>query len=565
MAEVAEKKPAAGFAVLEGLGGLTVIKQIGLMIGLAASIALGFGVVLWSQEPDFRPLYTDISHLEAGQVADLLQQEQIKFKVDTNNGMILVETDRIDDARMKLAAEGFPAGNAQGYELLDKDQAFGTSQFMEKTRYHRSLEGELAKTVSSMNRVRGARVHLAIPKRSVFISDARKPSASVFVELYPGQSLERMQVAAIVQLVASSIPELEEKSVTVVDQRGQLLSDSDTDSDLALAAKQFDYNKKLEEKYSERIATILEPVVGPDGFKVQVSADVDFNLTEQTSESFSPDLPAVRSEQTLSEVVGAGGAVAGIPGALSNQPPGAVTVPEANPAAAGAAQQTEASTNGNTRQQATRNFELDRTISHTRHQVGGVKRLTVAVVVDDKQVQVTGADNKTEFKRQPHTDAELERIRVLVRDAIGFNAARGDSVTVINQAFHQLQPDQVIDIPPTPLWEQAWFWDLVKRGGGFLLVIFLIFGVLRPILKRLAESGKDESLSALESQLGGALGLDGMQAGGVGGDVTLTGASNPLLPGPNASYDQHLDAVKSMVAEDPRRVAQVVKTWIANE
>src|SRR5690606_3065549 len=207
-------------------------------------------------------------------------------------------------------------------------------------------------------------------------------------------------------------------------------------------------------------------------------------------------------------------------------------------------------------------FELDRTISHTRHQVGSVKRLTVAVVLDDKPTLVTGADNKQELKRQPLSDAELERIRVLVRDAIGFTAARGDSVTVINQPFHQLQPAELAEIPPPPLWEQPWFWDLVKRGGGFLLVIFLIFGVLRPILKRLADAGKDESLAALESQLGGSLGMDGALAGGP--EVTLTGASNPLLPGPNASYEQHLDAVKSMVAEDPRRVAQVVKTWIAN-
>src|SRR3990167_1977820 len=563
MAEVAEKKPVAGFAALEGLGGLGVLKQIGLMVGVAASIALGFWVVLWTQEPDFRPLYTDISHLEASQVADLLQQEEIRFKVDTNSGMLLVESDRINDARMKLAQEGFPAGNAMGYELLDKEQAFGTSQFMEKTRYQRSIEGELAKTVSSMNRVRGARVHLALPKRSVFINDNRKPSASVFVELYPGQTLDRMQVVAIVQLVASSIPELDEKSVTVVDQRGQLLSDNETDGELALAAKQFDYGKKLEDKYRERIAGILEPVVGVEGFKVQVSADIDFNQTEQTSEYFNPDLPAVRSEQTMNEMVGAGGAVAGIPGALSNQPPGAVTVPE-TAGAPGAAQQAQAANNGNSRQQSTRNFELDRTISHTRHQVGGVKRLTVAVVLDDKQVQVVGADKKIEIKGNPLADAELERIRVLVRDAIGFSAARGDSVSVINQAFHTLQPETILDIPTTPMWEQPWFWDLVKRGSGFLLVIFLIFGVFRPILKRLAESGKEESLAALESQFGGTLGMDGMQTAG-GPDVTLTGTSNPLLPGPNASYDQHVDAVKTLVAEDPRRVAQVVKTWIANE
>lgn len=559
MAEATDQKSSSGFAILDGLGGLSVVKQIGLMIGLAASIALGFGVVLWSQEPDFTPLYTDISHLEAGQVADLLQRENIRFKVDTASGMLLVESNRIHDARMKLASEGFPTGAAVGYELLDKEQAFGTSQFMEKTRYHRSLEGELAKTISSMNRVRGARVHLAIPKRSVFISDSRRPSASVFVELYPGQSLERMQVAAIVQLVAASIPELQEKHVTVVDQRGQLLSEPDNNSELVMAAKQLDYTKQIEQRYIERISNILQSIVGPEGYRVQVSADVDFNQTEQTSEYFSPDLPAVRSEQTMSEVVGAEGAASGIPGALSNQPPGAVTAPET---AAAAAEQAQAA-NGNVRQQATRNFELDRTISHTRHQVGSVKRLTVAVVLDDKPTLVTGADNKQELKRQPLSDAELERIRVLVRDAIGFTAARGDSVTVINQPFHQLQPAELAEIPPPPLWEQPWFWDLVKRGGGFLLVIFLIFGVLRPILKRLADAGKDESLAALESQLGGSLGMDGALAGGP--EVTLTGASNPLLPGPNASYEQHLDAVKSMVAEDPRRVAQVVKTWIANE
>lgn len=561
--EEEKKKSSSGFAILDGMGGLGVVKQIGLMIGLAASIALGFGVILWSQEPDYAPLYTDISHLEAGQVADLLQAEKIKFKVDTNSGLLMVESSRIHDARMKLAAEGFPTGTNMGYELLDKEQAFGTSQFMEKTRYHRSLEGELAKTISSMNRVRGARVHLAIPKRSVFINDNRKPSASVFVELFPGQSLDRMQVAAIVQLVAASIPELEEKQVTVVDQRGELLSDTDHDSELALANKQLDYSKKIEERYISRIGGILRPIVGENGYRVQVSADIDFSQKEQTSESFNPDLPAMRSEQTLSEIVGGDGAPAGIPGALSNQPPGAVTVPETNPATTPGAQ-TQTVQTGNTRQQATRNYELDRTISHTRHQVGGVKRLTVAVVLDDKSVLVKGPDDKQEYQRQPIPDAELERIRVLVKDAIGFNAARGDSVSVINQSFRPPQPDDSLEIPPTPLWEQPWFWDLVKRGGGFLLVIFLIFGVLRPILKRLADSGKEESLAALESQMGGALGLEGGVAG-TGPDVTLTGATNPLLPGPDASYDQHLDAVKSMVAEDPRRVAQVVKSWIANE
>ena len=554
-------KDSGGYAVLEGLGGLTVVKQIGLMLGLAISISLGMWIVLMSQEPDFRPLYTDISHLEAGQVADLLQRENIRFKVDTASGMILVESDKSHQARMKLASEGFPSGNTLGYELLDKEQGLGTSQFMEKTRYYRSIEGELARTISSMNRVRNARVHLAIPKRSVFVNDSRKPSASVFVELYPNQSLERMQVASIVHLVASSIPELEDKHVTVVDQRGQLLSETDSDQDIALAAKQLDYAKTLEQKYMDRIEAILDPLVGREGFKVQVSADLDFSQTEQTSEFFSPDLPAVRSEQTLSEVVGADGGNAGVPGALSNQPPGAVTVPEQ----AGAGAEGEgAATAGNVRKQATRNFELDRTISHTRHQVGVVKRLTVAVVLDNLLMPPAEGSNTNEPQSVPLTEAELERIRILVKDAIGFSAARGDSVSVVNQPFRKYIPEDLTEIPPTPMWEQPWFWDLAKRGAGFLLVIFLIFGVLRPILKKLADSGREDSLVALESQLGEGL-LAGAGAGGGPSDVTLSGTSNPLLPGPDASYDQHLDAVKSMVADDPRRVAQVVKTWIANE
>lgn len=558
MAEENKEQAGSGFAVLDGLGSLSVLKQVALMVGLAISIAIGLGAALWYQEPDFRPLYTDATHLEAGQVSDLLQRENIKFKVDTTSGIILVESDKIHQARMRLAAEGFPSGNTLGYELLDKEQGFGTSQFMEKTRYYRSIEGELARTIASMNSVRGARVHLAIPKRSVFVNDRRKPSASVFLELYPNQSLDRMQVAAIVHLTASSIPELSDKEVTVVDQRGQLLSESDADSDIALAAKQLDYTKTMEQKYVDRISNIVEPLVGRDGYKVQVSADIDFSQTEQTSESFSPDLPAVRSEQTLSEVVGGGGGSAGIPGALSNQPPGAVTVPE-QPGEAGAAG--EATAMGNVRKQATRNFELDRTISHTRHQVGDIKRLTVAVVLDSRYVAKEGSQ---ELQAQAISDLELERIRTLVRDAIGFNAARGDSVTVINQPFHKYAPEAVEEIPPPPLWEQPFFWDLVKKGGGFFIVIFLIFGVFRPILKRLAETGRDETMAALESQLEGGL-LAGAAGGGEGADVTLTGASNPLLPGPDASYDQHLDAVKSMVAEDPRRVAQVVKTWISDE
>lgn len=229
-----DTNPGTGLAVLDGFGNLSIVRQIGLMVGLAASVAIGFGIILWSQEPDFRPLFTEVSHLDAMEISNILTQEGIQYKIDTSNGAVLVEASRIHDARLKLAAAGLPASPGVGYELLDQESKLGTSQFMERARYHRSIEGELAKTISNINTVRNARVHLAIPKRSVFVGDSRLPSASVFVDLYPGQTLEKYRVAAIVHMVASSIPELSSKRVTVIDQKGNLLSETDSTSDIAL-------------------------------------------------------------------------------------------------------------------------------------------------------------------------------------------------------------------------------------------------------------------------------------------------------------------------------------------
>lgn len=548
-------------SALDGLGELPWLRQVGLMVGLAASVAIGFGVVLWSKEPNFQPLYSDVTTLEASELSAMLQRENIEFKVDTGNGMVLVRADKIDEARLLLAREGFPTGNAMGYELLDKEQSFGTSQFMEKTRYFRSIEGELAKTISSLTPVRNARVHLAIPKRTVFINDKRKPSASVFLELYPTRSLEKDQVAAIVHLVASSVPEMSAKDVTVVDQRGRLLSESSESSEMAYAAKQLDYQRNVEQEYIARVQDLLEPLVGAENFKVQVTADIDFNVVEQTAELYNPDLPALRSEQTLSEKSSAAGPM-GIPGALSNQPPGAASVPEKATGGAGAGAATSTSeAPGNQRAQATRNYELDRTISHTRRQVGAIKRLSVAVVLDDKwQNPAPGAAPGTQPSRVSLTEAELERITMLVKDSVGFTASRGDSVSVINQPFH---PTQLEAIPELPIWQQPWFMELARQGAGFLVVIILIFGVLRPILKGLALNRKEESVDSLETALA-SVGAEGVLGGGFdGADVTFAGgANNPLLPGPDASFDQHIDAIKALVAEDPRRVAQVVKNWI---
>ncbi len=573
-----QDRSGSGSAVMDGFTNLSVLRQIGLMIGLAASVAIGVGVVMWSQEPNYRPLYTDLNALDAATISDILGQAKIKFQVDTNNGMLMVESSKIHEARMKLAQAGLPAGNAVGYELLDKEAAIGTSQFMENARYQRSLEGELGKTISNVTNVRAARVHLAIPKRSVFVGDDRKPSASVLVDLYPGRDLEKNQVAAIVQLVASSVPELDSKRVTVVDQKGNLLSEDQSDADMAVAARQFDYSRKMEDSYVKRINAILEPILGANRFKVQVSADVDYTRVEQSAENFNPDLPAVRSEQTLDEQrVGAGGN-GGIPGALSNQPavPGTAPQQGAQGQGGGASQSSASESNpSNSRKQSTKNYELDRTLSYTKHQVGNLKRLSVAVVVDDNLVPDTGkagegadqaatdaaAGDATKMKRVPLAAEEIERISALVKDAVGFQMARGDTVNVTNQSFH-IKEQTTTELPPQNFWEQPWFWDIARQVLGGLFLLILVVGVLRPILKNLARLGESDAMPN-PAQAGGDIGGSG-DAGSADTRVTLSGGDvSSLLPAPVNSYEDQVTAIKGLIAEDPKRVAQVVKGWIS--
>nr|MBF0684633.1 flagellar M-ring protein FliF [Pseudomonas sp.] len=334
------KKPLFGLSFLENLSEMPMLRQIGLLVGLAASVAIGFGVVLWSQQPDYRPLLGSLAGMDASQVMDTLAAADIAYTVEPSSGALLVKADDLARARLRLASAGVaPTDSTIGFEILDKEQGLGTSQFMEATRYRRGLEGELARTVSSLNNVKAARVHLAIPKSSVFVRDERKPSASVLVELYPGRSLEPSQVMAIINLVATSVPELGKSQITVVDQKGNLLSDQQELSELSMAGKQFDHTRRLETLYTQRVHNILQPVLGSGRYKAEVSADVDFSAVESTSETFNPDQPALRSEQSVNEQRQSSLPPQGVPGALSNQPPGAATAPEnalAGQAAAGA-------------------------------------------------------------------------------------------------------------------------------------------------------------------------------------------------------------------------------------
>ena len=574
------KGPLFGLSFLDNLAEMTMLRQVGLMVGLAASVAIGFAVVLWSQQPDYRPLYGSLAGMDAKQVMETLAAADIAYTVEPNSGALLVKADDVSRARLKLAAAGVtPSDGNIGFEILDKDQGLGTSQFMEATRYRRGLEGELARTISSLNNIKAARVHLAIPKSSVFVRDERKPSASVLVELYPGRSLEPGQVMAIINLVATSVPELIKSQVTVVDQKGNLLSDQAENSELTMAGKQFDYSRRMEGMLTQRVHNILQPVLGNDRYKAEVSADVDFSSVESTSEQFNPDQPALRSEQSTNEQRTASNGPQGVPGALSNQPPAPATAPQqtgqAGAAGAGMVQPGQPLLDANGQQimdpatghpmlapypadkrsQSTRNFELDRSISHTKQQQGKVNRLSVAVVIDDQAI-VNPANG--EVTRTPWSADQLARFTRLVQDTVGFDASRGDSVSVINVPFSSERGEVIADIP---FYSQPWFWDVVKQVLGVLFILVLVFGVLRPVLNNITGNGRNKQVAGIgsDAEMAGMGGLDGELAND---RVSLGGPQSIMLPSPSEGYDAQLNAIKSLVAEDPGRVAQVVKEWI---
>ncbi|AIS16315.1 flagellar M-ring protein FliF [Pseudomonas rhizosphaerae] len=581
-AKSGNKSPLMGLSVLQNLSQMTMLRQVGLLVGLAASVAIGFAVVLWSQQPDYRPLYGSLAGMDTKQVIDTLTTANIPYTVEPNSGALLVKADDQSRARIALASAGVaPSDGNVGYESLDKEQGLGTSQFMETARYRRSLEGELARTIGSLNNIRAARVHLAIPKSSVFVRDERKPTASVLVEMYPNRTLDAGQVAAIVNLVATSVPELNKSNVSVVDQKGTLLSAQLEDNALTMAGKQYDYSRRMESMLTQRVHNILQPVVGNDRFKAEVSADLDFSAVESTSEQFNPEQPALRSEQSTTEQRSSGSGPSGVPGALSNQPPGPATAPQnaaQGQAAAGAIQPGQPLLDANgqqimdpatgqpmlapypadKRQQSTKNFELDRSISHTKQQQGRLTRLSVAVVVDD-QAKINPADGTVTMA--PWNAQELARFTRLVQDAVGFDASRGDSVTVINVPF-AANSAEVITEPA--FYKEPWFWDIMKQALGVLFILVLVFGVLRPVLTNITGGGKGK---AGDAELGAAGALGGVAALGMDSElandrVSLGGPQSILLPSPTEGYDAQLNAIKSLVAEDPGRVAQVVKEWI---
>jgi len=525
------------------------VKQVGLLAGVAAAVAAAIWLVLWSQGQNYTVLYGQLSERESGQVMDALTAAGIEFKLNPSGAVSVPET-KVQEARIRLASQGLPQSDSMGIELIQKDAAFGTSTLMESARYQSVLETELARTIVKVQGVQSARVHLALPKPSVFLSDARKATASVMLQLYPGRRLEPGQVAAIVHLVASSVPELSAGDVTLVDQAGSLLNAPDESAEAAASTRQFEYTRKLEESYQRRIVELLEPLVGPGRVRATVTADLDFTVSESTHENYDPQKTAVRSEQTSQESRKSGDGAEGIPGALSNQPPGTSGAPiipgAATPGNPGPAGQTTAAGSGptSTAQRSTRNFEVDRVLSYTKQPVGNLKRLSVGVVLDDWQkVDATG-----KVTSSPMTDTDIKRFSQLVKESIGLKDDRGDQINVLNQAFKGNDPIPTVEGPP--LWQQPWVTQLAKQIVGAALVLVVALLVLRPLMKSLTKG-------ALRAGAAGESGAD------VAGDKVSLSKQNANAIKLSPSFEQQIAAARTLVGQDPRRAAQVVKDWVA--
>lgn len=556
--------PTGASVLYQNLSAMPVIKQVSLIIALAATIAIGVALVLWSQAPSYALLFGGLGTRQAADIVKALETQQIPYQYDTNTGSLTVPASRVHELRLKLAAEGLPKSAETGYQILDKDQGFGVSQFKENVQYIRALEGELAQSVAAIAAVKSARVHLAIPKRTVFVRKEQETTASVVVNLHG--SLSEAQVNAVMHLVASSVPNMKAANVSVVDQSGNLLSQQSPNVGMNMSLKQLEYTRNIEQTLAARIQDLLSPLVGSKGVRAQVTAEVDFTVQEQTRENFNPDPEAVRSSQEIRERNKAAGPE-GIPGALTNQPPQAGIAPEENYPGkdknGGLAKDLQS-------EKVTKNYEIDRTITHLQSQVGSLKRLSVAVVVDDR----VKPNEEGVLQRVALTDEELARFKNLVRDAVGVDEARGDNLSLVNISF-QSETEEDIGLP---IYQQAWFWDLMKQVAGGLAVLLIIFGVLRPLLRdltgvkereKLAEDLPDEDeeeaaqLAAKQAEQNAKL---------AGGDAAIAGTLNALDEQQQEQLSElekeDIDLVahiRTQIDTDPKIAAKVLREWMTEK
>jgi len=533
-------------------------RNIALGIGAAVVMAVMVAVWMWSQQPDYRVLFANFSDKDGGAITASLDQMAVKYKFSEGGTAILVPANQVHDVRLKLAAQGLPKGGNVGFELME-NQKLGVSQFLEQVNYQRSLEGELARSIQSLAAVSSARVHLALPKPQVFVRDQQKPTASVLLNLQTGRTIDPGQVSAIVHLVASSVPELPPANVTVVDQAGNLLSDTSAKpaGGKNLDPNQLKYVTALQQGIVNQVQSLIEPLVGKGNVRAEATADVDFAQTDTAAEMYKPNSPpapqAIRSQQS-SEAGGAANAPAsGVPGALSNQPPGVATAPIT--AAPGAAAPAPAAGAGPARKDSTTNFEVDKTVRYEQKPMGGIKRLSVGVVVNYRRI-VDAKTGKVTIK--PLTTAEVAQINDLVREAMGFNKERGDSMNVTNAPFDG------VDKPEEPVAAIAWWKDpanidMAREAGKFLfaaiILLFLWFRFLKPLLRPLVR--KLDNLT-VEARVEPAPTAEAIEEEHVREEQEAAAVVQ------QNGYRENLTMAKKLAAEDPRVVANVVKAWVGS-
>jgi len=529
-------------------------KKLGLILSAAAVIALLVGALMWSQAPDYRVLYNNVSDQDGAAIITALQQMNVPYKFsESGGGVILIPEKQVHEIRLRLAGQGLPKGGLPGFELME-NQKFGSSQFLEQVNYQRALEGELARSVQSLSAVQSARVHLAIAKPSVFSREKQQPSVSVLLNLYPGRVLGAEQVSAIVHLMSSSVPSLPVKNVTVVDQNGNLLStQNDGKQDSRFDAKQLEYIQELEENYIRRIEAILTPITGAANVRAQVTADMDFSRIERAEEIYRPnntesEAAAIRSQQTLEATSTGAKLDGGIPGALTNRPP----EPAAAPIEAGGENQEEGNKTPpvptDQKKESTINYEVDKTVQHTQQSTGNIKRLSAAVVVNYRKK----VDENGEVTYEPLTAEEIKEINSLVREAMGYSEKRGDSLTVTNGLF-TADTATILDIP---LWKDPDVIMLAKEIGKQLLiaavVLFFLLKILRPFLKSLTQPPPPPPVEP--EKLSGEAAL---------GQLSEHGDGTALQAIQKSIFDENLKKAKQLAVDEPAIVANVVKEWIS--
>lgn len=525
-------------------------KQLYGLAGVAGAIAVGLTVWFWSQGTSMSPLFTGLSPEDEMAVVEALRTRNIPFE-QSAEGSVLVPAEHVHNMRLALAADGLPHGSGVGFELIRDAGGLGSSPFMENARYQHVLETELARTISAMQPVRSARIHLALPRRSAFVRPSETASAAVMINLHPGRALDAGQIASIVHLVSSSVPQMSEDRVSVVDQRGTLLSRPKTGQ--GLDDEQLAYQERMEQRYVERIMQLLQPFTGPGRVSAQVAVDMDFSRAEQTRETYDPTSRTIRSEQTSEELRGTEAEVGGVPGALSNRPP--------NTAATAA--ESEAGSIESSSIQATRNYEINRVVEQSWQNPGRIRRINAAVVVDHLP---TGADGALE----PLPDEQMQRVQELVREAIGFSDVRGDSVSVQNMPFQNVATPELESIP---LWEQPLIQDIARQILGLIVLLIVAFRLFKPAVSAVL---KDSGAAPVFASAGAAPVALAVENSPLGEDQQFASEQAALsAPGGKKSvsldfsqqndFDEKIAAVREVVTQDPARVANVVRGWIADE